>query len=171
MVEFSKMQIIFKSQLTLNKYIKEGIRSQLIALFIMICLTPIAPYIKRRVGGEDDDFVFEWILISFLYTLLLSVVYIKFIETIQFDYKSQSLKITYYIFFIKKERIIKFNNISFKQKNVLSNFKMKSSVIIFENNKKRFTITADEDGWEDSTVKEVIKHLEQITTTNKKDLS
>lgn len=168
------MQIIFKSQLTSNEYIKKSIRSQLINLFIMICLAPIAQYVKKIPYLEaDDNFIFIWIIGSFLFIILFNIVYI-FIETIQFDYKSQSLRITYYIFFIKKERIIKFNNISFKQKNVLSNLsssKMKSSVIIFENNKKRFTITADEDGWEDSTVKEIIKHLEQITTTNKKGLS
>ena len=158
------MQTVFKSQQSLFKHF----RTQLVTLLILICLIPIAPYIRRNFGGEDKNFAFKWVLIVIILVILPNIVY-KFIETIQFDYTSKCLKVIYYIlFFIKKKRVIKFNSILYKHKTIVSNLNKKDSITILENNKKCFTILEGEDGWNREKIEDIKKHLEQITSANKK---
>lgn len=167
------MRVVFKSQLSRGDYMVKYLSRNL--LFI-ICLAPISPLIRRRTRYYDDkenysEYIIEWTMIAFSF-MLIGTFFSKYIQCIELNYEAKHLRVVYYSFFfmIKREIKIKFEHLYLKQKTYFSWFRKENSFIILETNKERISIDENEDGWNKESIYELIKQIELVIQTSKKDI-
>ena len=145
--------MIFESSFSYSKYLTNHSQFKII---ILLVFGVIFFFIKQNE--------FWWIdCIALLIIILILSTSLKFVYKVKDDNNNNSLTIVYYTHFHrKKEKIIRYTDLSYKQEFLYS--KKKNVLRISENKKECFKIIEDKDGWNKAIINELVKHLKQISS-------